>query len=167
MALSVVAGGSVNHVPDNGSRWLQRWADDTCVVCPAQRLGLGEFDVVDRPGSSRYDPRIGHRVDTTTGAPVCVHPYRVGLPPGSYASTGAPVPTIPVERPAPARHALDLPDDAIDLEGWLIAVVRAAGPDQITEALAAAEAVAVRRFTTTEVVAALRRVLSVELAGHG
>lgn len=79
----------MNHVAD-AVRRLERWAEDTCVVCPAQRLGLGEFDfdVVDRPSSSRYDPRIGHRVDTT-GAPVCVHPYRVGLPPGAYASSGA------------------------------------------------------------------------------
>ena len=71
------------------ARRLDQWSDDTCVVCPAQVWGLGEFDVSDRPGpTSRYDRDLDYRVDVTTGVPVCVHPYRVGLPPGAYCSGG-------------------------------------------------------------------------------
>jgi hypothetical protein len=138
--------------------------DDTCAVCPALRLGLGEFDVTDRPGpGSRYDRDLDHRVDVATGVPVCVHPYRVGLPPGAYCSAGEPVPAILSEPPAPIRAALDLPDDVINLEGWIIAVVRAAGPARIRQALDAAETLAGRRFAAADVVTAMRRVLTVEL----
>lgn len=138
--------------------------DATCVVCPAQLLALGEFDVSDRPGgTSRYDRELGYRVDVVSGVPVCVHPYRVGLPAGAYCSAGVPVPAVPEEPPAPTRHALDLPDDATNLEAWIIAVVRAAGPDRIREALDAAETLASERFDERDVVTAMRRVLTVEL----
>jgi hypothetical protein len=144
---------------------LERWQDDTCVVCPAQALGLGEFDVSDRPGpTSRYDRDLDYRVDVTTSAPVCVHPYRVGLPPGAYCSAGVPVPAIPDEPPAPTRDALELPDDVTNLEGWIIAVLRAAGPARIRQALDAAETLAGERFDAKDVVIAMRRVLTVELA---
>ena len=139
--------------------------DATCVVCPAQLLALGQFDVSDRPGpSSRYDPERGYRIDAATGVPVCVHPYRIGLPEGAYCSAGVPVPEIPEEPPAPTRHALDLPDDVTNLEAWIIAVIRAAGPDRIHQALAAAESEAGERFDERDMVTALRRVLTVELA---
>ncbi|RZU49062.1 hypothetical protein EV385_0797 [Krasilnikovia cinnamomea] len=139
--------------------------DATCVVCPAQSLPLGQFDVTDRPGpTSRYDPELGCRVDVHTRVPVCVHPYRVGLPPGAYRSGGLPVPTIPEEPPAPTRDALELPDDVTNLEAWIIAVVRAAGPARIHQALAAAETLAGDRFAERDVVIAMRRVLTVELA---
>jgi hypothetical protein len=144
---------------------LEQWRDDTCVVCPAQVLRLGEFDVCDRPGpTSRYDRDLDYRVDTTTGAPVCVHPYRVGLPPGAYCSAGEPVPAIPSEPPAPTRDALQLPDDVTNLEAWIIAVLRAAGPSRIHQALNAAETLAGERFPAADVVSAMRRVLTVELA---
>ena len=95
---------------------------------------MGEFDVTDRPGpSSRYDCDLDYRVDAVTGAPVCVHPYRVGLPPGAYCSAGVPVPTVPDVPPAPTRDALDLPDDDVtNLEAWIIAVLRAAGRHAFT-----------------------------------
>lgn len=142
-----------------------QWQDDTCVVCPAQLLGPGEFDVTDRPGPhSRYDREQGYRVDVRSGVPVCVHPYRVGLPEGAYCSAGVPVPTVADEPPAPTRDALELPDDVTNLEAWIIAVVRAAGPSRIRQALAAAETLAGERFTEAEVVTAMRRVLTVELA---
>ncbi|MEU7907217.1 hypothetical protein [Actinoplanes sp. NPDC049118] len=138
--------------------------DATCIVCPAQSLPLGHFDVTDRPGpTSRYDPDVGCRVDLVTDVPVCVHPYRVGLPPGQYCSGGVPVPEIPEEPPAPTRNALELPDDVTDLEGWIIAVVRAAGQSRIHQALAAAEEVAGKRFGERAVVTAMRRVLTIEL----
>ena len=142
-----------------------QWKDDTCVVCPAQLLGPGMFDVADRPGSqSRYDRELGYRVDVASGVPVCVHPYRVGLPEGAYCSGGVPVPAIPEEPPAPTPHALDLPDDVTNLEAWIIAVVRAAGPARIHQALDAAETLAGQRFAEADVVTAMRRVLTVELA---
>jgi hypothetical protein len=144
------------------------WADDTCVVCPAQALGLGEFDVSDRPGpDSRYDPQVGYRVNAVTGAAVCVHPYRVGLPVGRYASAADPIPEFPVEPPAPAPVHLELPEDLADLEAWFIATLRVVHVDAMAPALRRAEAIAARRFPARDVVAAMRRVLSVELArGH-
>jgi hypothetical protein len=142
-----------------------QWEPDTCAACPAQLLGPGEFDVTDRPGpDSQYDPAAGYRLNRHTGVPTCVHPYRVGLPPGAYASAGVSVPPAREKPPAPTPAALVLPDDVTDLEGWLIAVVRAAGPDRMHRALAAAETDAVARFPTRTVVTAMRRVLSVELA---
>jgi hypothetical protein len=139
--------------------------DATCVVCPAQLLALGQFDVTDRPGPSNpYDPERGYRVDRVTGAPVCVHPYRVELPPGAYSSAGVPVPEAAPEPPAPASHALDLPDDVTNLEAWIIAVIRAAGPDRLPQALTATESLAAERFDERDVVTAMRRVLTVELA---
>lgn len=138
--------------------------DATCIVCPAQSLPLGQFDVTDRPGpTARYDAEVGCRVDVTTDAPVCVHPYRVGLPPGAYCSQGVPVPAIREEPPAPTRYARELPADVTNLEAWIIAVVRAAGPDRIHQALSAAEKFAGKRFAERDVVSAMRRVLTVEL----
>ncbi|AGL19476.1 hypothetical protein L083_5966 [Actinoplanes sp. N902-109] len=133
-------------------------------MCPAQLLAVGQFDVSDRPGRDNpYDRERGYRVNTSTGAPVCVHPFRVGLPPGDYCSSNEPVPATPEEPPAPTRHALDLPSEEDDLEAWIIAVVRAAGPHRLDRALAAAEALAGERFGERATVTAMRRVLTVEL----
>ncbi|MER7471712.1 hypothetical protein [Micromonospora sp. NPDC000018] len=144
---------------------LPHWCEQTCVVCPAQQLGPGQFDVVDRPGPEfAYNPDIGWRV-TGDGVAVCVHPYRVGLPPGRYASQGDPVP-VKVPRPAPAPAAMQLPVDVVDLEGWLVAVLRGAPPEGIFAAVARAERLAGERFDPKQVVTAMRRVLSVELANR-
>ena len=91
-------------------------------------------------------------------------PYRVGLPEGAYCSAGVPVPTALQEPPAPTRDALELPDDVTNLEAWIIAVIRAAGPAPLHQALAAAETLAGQRFTEADVVTAMRRVLTVKLA---
>ncbi|MBQ1022941.1 hypothetical protein [Micromonospora sp. C95] len=144
---------------------LPQWCEQTCVVCPAQQLGPGQFDVVDRPGPEfAYNPDIGWRV-TTEGVAVCVHPYRVGLPPGRYASRGEPVPDQ-TPRPAPTPASLVLPAELVDLEGWLVAVLRDAPEEQIFGAVARAERLAAERFEPKQVVAAMRRVLSVELANR-
>jgi len=68
------------------------WADACCTVCPAQRLDPGEFDVVEPPlpGQAFVD---GIRVMALQDTPICIHPWRVGLPPGRYASAGAPLPS--------------------------------------------------------------------------
>ncbi|GAA2915140.1 hypothetical protein Acy02nite_91680 [Actinoplanes cyaneus] len=143
---------------------VEELRDATCIVCPAQNLPLGQFDVTAKPGSeSRYDPEVGCRVNVMTDVPVCVHPYRVGLPPGEYCSAGVPVPAVMREPPAPSRDALEVPSDVTDLEGWIIAVIRAAGPDRIHQALAASEEIANQRFAERDVVVAMRRVLTVEL----
>lgn len=154
-----------------GTEPLPQWADATCVVCPAQRLGPGEFDVADRPDPSRaFDPGAGCRVDGQTGAPVCVHPFRVGLPPGRYASAGAPLPdqdAAASSRPGgvfvPTPEQLVLPESVEDLEGWLVAMLRTARPEELSSALDQAEQLAAGRFGGEEVVTALRRVLAVEI----
>ena len=146
---------------------VPEWADATCAVCPAQLLGPGGFDVADRPDRDRrYDPAVGYRVEAATGVAVCVHPFRVGLPPGRYASAGQPLPAAGRPRPVPTAAALALPDDVVDLEAWLIAVLRLAAPEELASALRRAEAVACRRFAPRVVVAAMRRVVEHELAGR-
>jgi hypothetical protein len=145
---------------------LPEWGDRTCVVCPAQLLGPGRFDVVDRPGRDyAYDPQVGWRVDRAGNA-VCVHPFRVGLPVGDYASGGEPLPDLTAPTPAPSSAALELPDDVVDLEGWLVATLRTAHPNALFSAVSRAEEIAAGRFAPDAVVKALRRVLSVELAGR-
>ncbi len=141
-----------------------QWCDDTCGVCPAQVLGPGSFDVVERPDRRyAYDPAVGWRVDPA-GVAICVHPYRVGLPPGRYASAGEALPDHADPVPGPDPQALILPDSIDDLEGWLVARLRTASDAQIFAAVAAAEREAATRFDPAQVVTALRRVLSHELA---
>jgi hypothetical protein len=143
---------------------LPHWPEDTCAVCPAQVLGPGCFDVRDRPGREHaYDPAVGWRVDPG-GTAVCVHPYRIGMPPGRYASAGEPLPDLSAPAPAPTAEALELPEQLTDLEGWLVATLRTAAPERIFTAVARAEREAAERFAPGDVVAALRRVLSTELA---
>ncbi|WP_225991906.1 hypothetical protein [Actinomadura montaniterrae] len=154
---------------------MPQWPDATCVVCPGQNLGPGEFDVVDRPDPTRaYDPAAGCRVDRATGAPVCVHPFRVGLPPGRYASAGESLPDLTAaatpSRPGvveavfvPTREQLELPEAVEDLEGWLIAMLRTARPDELRSALDQAETAAAVRFSGEQIITALRRVLATEL----
>ncbi|WP_230687203.1 hypothetical protein [Catellatospora vulcania] len=150
----------MGNASEGPSAELQAW---TCAVCPAQELAPGRFDVAARPGpDSRYEPATGWRVDLSTRAPTCVHPYRVGLPPGAYASAGAP---LPPRRPLPPDpRDLALPDDPTLLEAWFVAVLRSTEPERMRAALAQAEQVAGERFPGRTVVAAVRRVMSTELA---
>ncbi|MPZ28473.1 MAG: hypothetical protein GEV12_19200, partial [Micromonosporaceae bacterium] len=64
----------------------------------------------------------------------------------------------------PAAEDLELPEDLVDLEAWLVAVLRVAAPSRLASALAEAEAAALERFAPRDVVAAMRRVLAFELA---
>lgn len=128
-------------------------------------MAVGQFDVVDRPATRfAFDKAAGCRVDTVTGTPVCVHPFRVGLPPGPYASAGY----LPGETRdqvfVPSGEQLALPESVDDLEGWLVAMLRSAHPDEMASALERAEAIAGERFAGEDIVQALRRVLAVELA---
>ena len=140
------------------------WPEDTCAVCPAQQLGPGGFDVLARPGHQvPFRPELGYRADED-GIPVCVHPYRVGLPVGGYASAGTPVPADNAPVPAPTAEALELPVLLEDLEGWLVAKLRTADPDRIFTEVGRAERQALERFDSRSVVQAMRKVLSHELA---
>jgi hypothetical protein len=66
-----------------------------CRACPIWQFRVGSFDVEDRPKSStRFDRETGVRTVPESGVPVCVHPERIGLPPGAYASGGAPLPYL-------------------------------------------------------------------------
>jgi hypothetical protein len=66
-----------------------------CVSCPIRRFPVGTFDVADRPKSStRFDRETGCRTIPESGVPVCVHPDRIGLPPGEYASSGTALPYL-------------------------------------------------------------------------
>lgn len=84
--------------------------DAVCWICPALRLPAGEFDVYPKPTQEcPFDPASGLRYDVDK-TPVCVHPYKVGLPAGRYASQGVPVPAAALmarprtaEEPVPAR----------------------------------------------------------------
>ena len=133
----------------------ERWRVDTCSACPAQLLPTGQFDVLDRPEpASRYDPTAGYRVNTTTGLPECVHPARVQLPPCRYASNG---------EPPPAAKQPPLPDDVVDLASWFGAAIRATAAESRAIVLANAATAARERFPANDVLAAMRRALSVEL----
>jgi hypothetical protein len=148
---------------------LSGWCEEAlCAICPAHLLGVGEFDVSDRPGGeSRYDPQAGFRVNLHTLSATCVHPFRVGLPAARYASDAAPLPEVTPPTPAPEPIHLELPADVADLEGWFVATLRACDNDAMASTLGRAEATAAARFPARDVVAALRRVLSVELARRG
>ncbi|MEV4513442.1 hypothetical protein AB0K00_31280 [Dactylosporangium sp. NPDC049525] len=133
--------------------------DETCVACPGQRLPLGAFDVAPRPSPAiPFSAVLGYRVAAATGVPTCVHAFRVGVPPGLYASGGVPLPTSsPV--PAPSPVDLELPADGTLLEAWLLAVVRTTPADRLPVTLARAEQLALERFPPAEILAAMRRVL--------
>ena len=126
-------------------------------------LRPGAFDVLQRPGPQfPYRPELGWRA-SPDGTPVCVHPYRVGMPVGAYASAQTPVPDLNSPAPAPSAEALELPDQLDDLEGWLVAVLRSVPAEGMFGAVARAENEAAARFPARDVVAALRRVMSREL----
>jgi hypothetical protein len=126
-------------------------------------LNAGAFDVADQPSRSRrLDPALGYRVDVMTQTPVCVHPFRVGIPPGRYASADEPL-VFRASAPDPAQ--LVTPQNPEDLEAWIVATLGTVGSDAMDSALERVESIASQQFAPHVVLAALRRALS-ELAGH-
>jgi hypothetical protein len=117
------------------------------------------------PGRATRLPTTGRSVGVSTkrNRRVCL-PYRVGLLQGRYPPAGEPLPALSTPTPEPTPETLELPADLIDLEGWLVATLRVVDQDRIFGAVARAEREAAQRFAPGEVVTALRRVLSVELA---
>ncbi|MFK4224182.1 hypothetical protein [Streptomyces sp. NPDC019890] len=88
-----------------------------CGICPSRRFPLGEFDAFERPsGECPFDPSDGHRY-TAAGVPACVHPEKVGLPPGRCKTEGVPL-----------TAELALPDRAGDLDAYLYDVMHSAAP---------------------------------------
>lgn len=150
--------------------------DELCAGCPGQVLGLGEFDVAEKPDSRLHlfvktlgEGRVGGRVLLADQAVrVCVHPWRVRLPVGAYASAGVPVPDVADAddeyATTPPREALNPPTEVEDLHAWLTATLRLAGPAGLDAALDEAQTVAFDRFPQDTVLGALRDVLGREMA---
>ncbi len=127
--------------------------EDVCDVCPAHVFGPGEFDVIERPSQgSEYHPAFGYRKDRATGVAVCVHPLKVGLPPGCYKSAGAPLP--------PDDLVMSPPDDAAALGLWLRQVIHGSDPVRLASTLREAEAAATEKFSPEQVIEALREALA-------
>ncbi|MEV6673467.1 hypothetical protein [Streptomyces sp. NPDC051162] len=120
-----------------------------CGICPSRRFPLGEFDVAERPSREfPFDPSDGHRY-TAAGVPVCVHPEKVGMPPGKYATDGTA--TAP---------GLRLPDDITDLDPYLHDLMHSAAPGVLEGLIERAVQEIPRAFPEVDVVQALRRALS-------
>lgn len=115
------------------------------MICPAQRLGFGEFGVVSRPGA-RYN------FDPAALAPDPLDPAYIRRPAGAPRGVFVPTP-----------EQLELPHSVDDLEGWLVAVLPTAPDDALVSALDQAETSAAQRFSGEQIVKALRRVLSTDL----
>jgi len=170
-----------------GDAFLTEDDSDACWICPALRLPAGQFDVYERPTRDcPFDPASGFRY--AGDIPVCVHPYKVGLPPGHYASAEAALPDVAPRpraterapaRPVPVRAypgptsmiaAVPQTDDAAIMAGarpavpeellsWMRGLVADAAPDDLADTLGQAEEAALLKFSAESVVEALRRVL--------
>lgn len=87
---------------------------------------------------------------------MCIHPGKIGFPPGRYASAGHRWPE-PVELgPDPGP----MPQDLALLARWMTARVRHAGAGEAETVLADAEREAARSFPADIVVAALRAAMA-------
>lgn len=74
----------IDAAPSLPPEWV---CDMVCAVCPSQDVPVGGYDVIDGPSAAYpFDRATGRRAHVDTGAPVCVHPYRVCLSPGLYRS---------------------------------------------------------------------------------
>lgn len=126
-----------------------------CGACPSLVEPFGAFDVVEKPSrESAYARQHGYRVDRATQTPVCVHPDRVGLPAGRYASDDEPLPAdVEPAEPPP------LPEGPDGLDAWLTGYLNSGPPGTFDKALGKAQDAALAVFPAAAVVDALRRVL--------
>lgn len=121
----------------------------SCGICPSRRFPLGEFDVVERPSADcPFNPEDGHRY-TAAGVPVCVHPEKVGLPPGRYKTEGVP---FAVE--------LRLPDSRSQLDAYLYEVMHNAAPGVLELLIEQATQEIPQVFPEVDVLQVLRRALN-------
>lgn len=133
-------------------------------MCPARFLAVGQFDVIEALPRDYKPGPAGYRVDRS-GTPVCVHPFRIAIPEGRYATSGQTV-SANAPRPKPGWVALTLPaaaDGEDGLAAWLIATLRTADPDELPAVIEQAEQAALTRFAPGVVRDVLRRVLGREL----
>jgi len=122
---------------------------------PSLTLAKGAFDVAASPRRSiRYCVEEGYNVDEC-GVPTCVHPEKVGLPPGKYiGSNGDSIDDVDgsvVERPR-GRLA--------ELEQLIAGLALNTDPALLEDILADVEDAALARFPQEEVVEAFRRALT-------
>lgn len=121
----------------------------SCGICPSRRFPLGEFDVFERPSADcPFNPEDGHRY-TSAGVPVCVHPEKVGLPPGRYKTEGVP---FTVE--------LRLPDSPAKLDAYLYEVMHSAAPGVLELLIEQTTQEIQRVFPEVDVLQVLRRALN-------
>lgn len=120
-----------------------------CGICPSRRYRVGQFDVYERPTADcPFNPADGHRY-APDGTPVCVHPEKVGLPPGAYRSKNAP---LAVE--------LRLPPDPSKVVSYLHDVLYGAAPVLLEDLLSQASEQIRERFPDLDPVTVLRQALS-------
>ncbi|MGW2515048.1 hypothetical protein ACWC0A_37905 [Streptomyces scopuliridis] len=120
-----------------------------CGICPSRALAVGQFDVYERPTKEcPFNPDDGHRY-AVDGTPVCVHPDKVGLPPGLYKSENAPV-----------AIELELPSDAAELVPYLRDVLHGAAPVLLEDLIEQASAKIRCRFPAVDPLTTLRRALN-------
>lgn len=121
----------------------------SCGICPSRRFPLGEFDVFERPSRDcPFNPADGHRY-TTAGVPVCVHPEKVGLPPGRYKTDCL---SFTVE--------LKLPDKAAELDAYLNDLMHSVAPGVLELLIEQATQEIPQVFPEVDVLQALRRALN-------
>ncbi|MEU9012030.1 hypothetical protein AB0D12_20075 [Streptomyces sp. NPDC048479] len=121
----------------------------SCGICPSRRFPLGEFDVFERPSADcPFSPADGHRY-TSAGVPVCVHPEKVGLPPGRYKTEGVPF-----------KVELQLPDSPDQLDAYLYEVMHSAAPGVLELLIEQATQEIPQVFPEVDVLQALRRALN-------
>jgi hypothetical protein len=123
-------------------------------VCPARRLPPAGFDIAEGPGQVRWQLRDGFRC-LPDGTPVCVHPDRVGLPPGRYASAGDRWP-----EGLSGGVVAGMPDEPSMLAAWIAEVIRHASPERVGVVLGEIEAAAAARFGGDVVLAAIRTAIA-------
>lgn len=105
--------------------------------------------MIERPSRDcPFDPADGYRY-TAAGVPVCVHPEKVGLPPGEYKSEGTP---FTVE--------LKLPSEAAELDAYLYGVMHNAAPGVLQLLIERATQEIPRAFPEVDVLRTLRRALN-------
>jgi hypothetical protein len=120
-----------------------------CGICPGRAHPLGEFDVAERPSRDfPFDPADGHRY-TAERVPVCVHPEKIGIPPGRYRTDGIPL-----------SCDLTLPESVDDLERYLRDVVHSAAPATLELLITEAMEQIPLRWPGVDATTALRRALS-------
>lgn len=124
----------------------EHWA---CGICPGRTRPVGAFDVAERPSKDfPFDPADGHRY-TADRVPVCVHPEKIGIPPGRYCTDGIPL-----------SYDVDLPEDIDDLDQYLRNAVRGAAPATLELLITQAMEQIPLRWPGADATTALRRALN-------